>query len=217
MVSSGQLGATRRCGRRGPPPCLGGSPACAGHRRRVPGGLEGENRILRADIGPPATGSGACGGSTILGPPGEVRVVLISILGHSGPSLYGSGASRVSIARLAGSPVTRTPAALCPPQGEERSDQIKATGTTCGPRRPKRLVVGGRAHGGRPAAASRRRTPSYKFTSTRLRTLTPPPPHAPCAPLALTTCTPSVPLVTAGSTSPSGACSACASRSSAAV
>jgi hypothetical protein len=45
----------------------------------------------------------------------------------------------------------------------------------------------------------------------RLRTLTPPPPHARRAPLAVTTCAPSVPHATAGSTSPSGACSACAS------
>jgi len=75
---------------------------------------------------------------------------------------------------------------------------------------------------GRPALSSRRavdrvwrkvwegKIQSYSGIK-RLRTLTPPPPHAPCAPLALTTCTPSVPLVTAGFTSPSGACSACAS------
>ena len=103
------------------------------------------------------------------------------------------------------------PAALCPPQGEERSDQIKAAGATRDPRRPKWSVVNSQGHGDHPAAASRRRTPSYKFTSTRLRTLTPPPPHAPCAPLALTTCAPSVPHATAGLTSPSGECSACAS------
>ena len=46
---------------------------------------------------------------------------------------------------------------------------------------------------------------------TGLRRLTPPPPHARRAPLAVTTCAPSVPHATAGSTSPSGACSACAS------
>ena len=186
MVSSGQLGATRRCGRRGPPPCLGGSPACAGHRRRVPGGLEGENRILEAATGPPATGSGACGGCTVLGGHGEVRGVLICIPGESRPCLYGSGPGRVSIARLAEPPVTRTPAALRPPQGEERSDQIEAAGTTCGPRRPKGLVVGSQAHGGSPAAASRPRTPSYKFTTTKLRTLPPPHSSAPRAPFAET-------------------------------
>ena len=49
------------------------------------------------------------------------------------------------------------------------------------------------------------------FCRAELRTLTPPPPHARRAPLAVTTCAPSVPHATAGSTSPSGACSACAS------
>ena len=43
------------------------------------------------------------------GPHGEVRGILISVLGHSGPSLYGSGAGRVSIARLAEAPFTRAP------------------------------------------------------------------------------------------------------------
>ena len=100
MVSSGQLGATRRCGRRGPPACLRGSPECAGHRRRVPGGLEGENRILEAATEPPATGFGARRGVRRSGPHGEVRGILISVLGLSGPSLYGSGAGRVSISHL---------------------------------------------------------------------------------------------------------------------
>ena len=49
---------TRCCGRRGPPACLGGSPACVGHLGRVPGGLEGENPISEAATGPSATGSG---------------------------------------------------------------------------------------------------------------------------------------------------------------
>ena len=168
VVSSGQLESTRCCECRGPLACLGGSPACAGHRRRVPGGLEGENRILEAATGPPATGSGACGGCTVLGGHGEVRGVLICIPGESRPCLYGSGPGRVPIARLAEPPVTRTPAALRPPQGEERSDQIKAAGATRDPRRPKRLVAGSRGHGGRPAAASRPRTLSKKFTTTQL-------------------------------------------------
>ena len=43
------------------------------------------------------------------GPHGEVRGILISVLGHSGPSLYGSGAGRVPTARLAEAPFTRTP------------------------------------------------------------------------------------------------------------
>ena len=58
------------------------------------------------------------------------------------------------------------PAALRPPQSEARSGQIEAVGATCGPSRPKWLVVATRSQGGRPATGSRRRTPSYKFTST---------------------------------------------------
>jgi hypothetical protein len=107
-------------------------------------------------------------------------------------------------------PLHALPAALRPPQSEERSDQIRGTGVTRGPRRPKGPVMGSQAHGGHPAAASRPGTPTYKFITTRLRTLTPPPPHARRAPLAVTTCAPSAPHATAGSTSPSGACSACA-------
>jgi hypothetical protein len=109
VVSSGQLRSTRCCGRRGPPACLRGSPACVGHLGRAPGGLEGENPILEAAIGPSATGSGACGGSTVLGGHGEVRGVLICIPGESRPCLYGSGAGRVPTARLAEAPFTRTP------------------------------------------------------------------------------------------------------------
>ena len=60
------------------------------------------------------------------------------------------------------------PAALRPPQSEARSGQIEAVGATCGPSRPKWLVVATRSQGGRPATGSRRRTPSYKFTSTLL-------------------------------------------------
>ena len=46
------------------------------------------------------------------------------------------------------------------------SDQLEGTGGTRDPRRPKRLVVVTQGHRGRPAAGSRRKTPSYKFTST---------------------------------------------------
>ena len=211
MVRSGQLGAARCCGCRGSPACSGGSPECAGHLSRVPGGLEREISILEAATEPPVAGFGAWRGVRRSGPHSEVRDILISILGHSGPSLYGSGAGRVSIDRLAEAPVTRTPAALRPPQCEERSDQIGGAGATRGPRRPKRLVMGSQGHGNNPAAASRPRTLTYKFTTTRLRTLTPPPPHSPRAPFAVTTCAPSVPHATAGSTSSSGACSARAS------
>ena len=40
------------------------------------------------------------------------------------------------------------PAALRPPQSEERSDQIEAVGATCGPSRPKRLLVVTQGHRG---------------------------------------------------------------------
>ena len=117
---------------------------------------------------PYVAGFGAWRGVRRSGPHSEVRDILISILGHSGPSLYGFGASRVSIDRLAEAPLLCAPAAVSPPQCEERSDQIGGTGVTCGPRRPKRLVMGSQGHGDNPAAASRRRTPSYKYTTTRL-------------------------------------------------
>ena len=57
VVRSGQLGAARCCGCRGPPACLGDSPACAGHRRRVPEGagrreshFRGRHRTSRSRI-----------------------------------------------------------------------------------------------------------------------------------------------------------------------
>jgi hypothetical protein len=101
------------------------------------------------------------------GPHGEVREILISVLGHSGPSLYGSGPGRVSIARLAEAPFTRAPRHSAR-HSEERSDQIEAAGVTCGPRRPKVPVMGSQAHAGHPAAASRPGTVSYKFITTLL-------------------------------------------------
>jgi hypothetical protein len=64
-------------------------------------------------------------------------------------------------------PLHAHPAALRPPQSEERSDQIEAAGVTCGPRRPKVPVMGSQAHGGHPAAASRPGTLTYKFITTR--------------------------------------------------
>jgi hypothetical protein len=135
------------------------------------------------------------------GPHGEVRGILISVLGHSGPSLYGSGAGRVSIARLAETPFTRPPRRSARPQSEERSDRpdrghggharSSPTQNACdgepGSRRPP---------GGRVAVWN----PNYKFITTkRLRTLTPSPPHARAPLVRVTTCAPSVPHATAGS------------------
>ena len=109
VVRSGQLAAARCCGCRGPPVCLGGSRECVGHLSRVPGGLEREISILEAATEPPAAGFGAWRGVRRSGPHSEVRAILISILGHSGPSLYGSGASRVPIDRLPEAPLLRAP------------------------------------------------------------------------------------------------------------
>ena len=87
VVSSGPLGSSRCCGCRGPPACLGGSPECVGHLCRVSGGLERDIRILEAATEPPVAGFGAWRGVRRSGPHSEVRDILISILGHSGPSL----------------------------------------------------------------------------------------------------------------------------------
>ena len=139
-ADSPALSSTRCCGRRGPPACLGDSPACVGHLGRVPGGLEGENPILEAAIGPSATGSGACGGSTVLGGHGEVRGILICIPGESRPCSYGSGAGRVPTARLAEAPFTRTPrryarhrarSALRPDQGHGGHARSSPTQSAC--------------------------------------------------------------------------------------
>ena len=62
-------------------------------------------------------------------------------------------------------PLHARPAALCPPQSEERSDQIRGTGATRGPRRRKVPVMGSQAHGGHPAAASRPGTLTYYLRS----------------------------------------------------
>ena len=59
------------------------------------------------------------------------------------------------------------PTALCAPQRVERSDQIEGTEATCGPRRPKGLVMVTQGHGEHPATASRRRILSKNFTTTR--------------------------------------------------
>ena len=99
------------------------------------------------------------------GPHGEVRGILISVLGHLGPSLYGSGAGRVSIARLAEAPFTRAPrrsaaterGVLRPDQGHGGHARSSPTQSACdeepGSRRPP---------GGRVAAAPIDH--SYAFT-----------------------------------------------------
>ena len=96
---------------------------------------------------------GGYGGSTVLGGHGEVRGVLICTPGESRPCLYGSGPGRDRSSSRA--PRHAHPAALRPPQSEERSDQIEAVGATCGPSRPKRLVVVTQGQGCRPATGSR--------------------------------------------------------------
>ena len=55
------------------------------------------------------------------------------------------------------------PTALCAPKCVERSGQIGGTKGTCGPRRPKWLVVATQGHGEHPAAASRSRTHGEKY------------------------------------------------------
>ena len=132
--------------------CLGGSPECAGRLRRVPGWPERENPILEAAIEPPATGFGVGGGVRRSGPHGEVRGILISVLGHSGPSLYGSGAGRVSIARLAEAPFTRAPrrsaaterGVLRPDQGHGGHARSSPTQSACDEEPGSRRPPGGR-------------------------------------------------------------------------
>ena len=86
--------------------------------------------------------------------------------------------------------------------------QLESTDATRGPRRPKSLVVVTQGHRDHPAARSRLRTPSYKFTSTKLCTLSPPTSGAPCEPGEATTWTLSVAHRLGATRRPSGACSA---------
>jgi hypothetical protein len=139
VVSSGQLGLTRCCGRRGHWLCLGGSPECVGHLRRVPGGLEGENRILEAATEPPAAGFGAWRG---------VRRSGASRRGTWHPDIGSRPIGAVFIRIRARSRIdlpprqaflVARPAAACPPHHGERSDQIEAAGATRDPRRQKGL------------------------------------------------------------------------------
>ena len=139
-----------------------------GHRCRVPMSRRREIPVSEADTEPPVqAGFGAWRGVRRSGPHSKARDILISILGHSGPSLYGSGASRVPIDRLAEAPLLRAPrrsarhARRCATNSRARGARAR------GPHRPKRLVRVAQGHRGRPAAGSRRRTPSYKFIRVR--------------------------------------------------
>jgi hypothetical protein len=183
VVSSGPLGSTRCCGCRGPPACLGGSPECVGRLGRVPGGLEGENRILEAATEPPATGFGVGGGVRRSGPHGEVRGILISVLGHSGPSLYGSGAGRVSIARLAEAPFTRAPrrsaaterGVLRPDQGHGGHARSSPTQSACDEEPGSRRPPGGRVAAWDPNLQIYHDETSYTYTPSSARAA-----RAPC-------------------------------------
>ena len=76
---------------------------------------EGENTVSEANTEPPVAGFGAWRGLRRSGPHSEVRDILISILGHSGPSLYGSGASRVhGPSAMMGVEVVTPPAPVAP-------------------------------------------------------------------------------------------------------
>ena len=90
-------------------------------------------------------------------------------------SLYRFWASLGGLYTAPGAVVYRSPAyptplvgAPCGAQPATPPDQIEGTDATRGPGRPKRLVVVTQGHRGRPAAGSRRRSPSYKFTSTKM-------------------------------------------------
>ena len=129
----------------------------------MPISLEGENPVSEADTEPPVAGFGGYGGSTVLGGHGEVYTWRPDM--HSGrvKAVFIRIRARSCDRSSSRAPRHAHPAALRPPQSEERSDQIRGTGVTCGPRRPKGPVMGSQAHGGHPAAASRPGTLTYKF------------------------------------------------------
>ena len=95
---------------------------------------------MATSLGRIATPRGTCHGErAVLGRHGEVRGILISILGWSRPSLYGSGRGRVSIARPAHPPFWCTPRrSLCPPRCAAKSRarirhaRSSPTQTACG-------------------------------------------------------------------------------------
>ena len=66
----------------------------------------------------------------------------------------------------------------------------EAVEATRDPRRPKRFVVVSQGQRGHPATGSRPRTPSYKFTSTKLLPTYRPFCHAPGEPSVAATCKP---------------------------
>ena len=59
------------------------------------------------------------------------------------------------------------PTALCAPKCVEHSDQIEGTEGSCGPRRPKGLVMVTQGHGEYPATASGCRALGKKYRTTR--------------------------------------------------
>ena len=89
------------------------------------------------------------GGLRRSGPHSEVRDILISILGHSGPSLYGSGASRVSFDRLAEAPSWCAPRRSArhpaqPTRGRGRHARSSPTKKACNGQPRSRRPPGGR-------------------------------------------------------------------------
>ena len=97
---------------------------------------------------------------------------MVLILGLSGAPEHAPGASRVSIAHPRRDSCWRChrwSSATRRGLARAGSDQLEGTGDTRDPRRPKRLVVVTQGRRGHPAAGSRRRTPNYKFTSTKVR------------------------------------------------
>ena len=89
---------------------------------------------------------------TVLGRHGEVRGILISVLGHSGPCLYGSGAGRVSISHLGRISCSRAPwrsartprAALRLNRGRGGNARSSPTQKACGGQPRSRRPPGGR-------------------------------------------------------------------------
>ena len=113
------------------------------------------------------------------------------ILALSGASEHAPGASHVSISNPRRDPgwrCHRGSSATRRGQAPTRSRPWRPT--TRDPRRPKRFVVVSQGQRGHPATGSRPRTPSYKFTSTKLLPTYRPFCHAPGEPSVAATCKP---------------------------